>query len=140
MKIIKPKTIGQLRKGIHPSPAYQAHLDDGTVFRMTFWAHLGATDQELIHYGRIGIDVVIEHASNRTGAHLFAGYVEDKRFAGKPWIVDDVSTPLGALVSARKKRVTAQALRLVLGDLITAARNGGIKEDVLQEAEKLLAA
>ncbi len=140
MKIIKPKTIGQLRKGIHPSPAYQAHLDDGTVFRMTFWAHYGATDQELIHYGRVGIDVVIEHASNRTGAHLFAGYIEDKRFTGKPWLVDDVSRPLEAMLSAPKKRVTAQALRVVLGDLITAARNGGIKEDALQEAEKLLAA
>ena len=140
MKLIKPKTIGQLRKCVHPSPAYQAHLDDGTVFRMTFWAHYGATDQELIHYGRIGVDVVIEHASNRTRAHLFAGYVEDKRYPGKPWLVDDVSTPLEVMLSAPKKRVTTQALRVVLGDLITAARNGGIQEDKLQEAEKLLAA
>ena len=139
MKIIKPKTIGQLRKCVHPSPAYQAHLDDGTVFRMTFWAHDRATDQELVHYGRIGVDVIIEHGSAR-GRKLIAGYVEDKRYPGKPWLVDDVSTPLEMMVSARKKRVTAQALRLVLGDLITAARNGGIKEDKLQEAEKLLVA
>ena len=139
MKIIKPKTMAQLRKRVYPASAYQAHLDDGTVFRMTFWAHYGASDQELIYYGRIGVEVIIEHGSAR-GRRLIAGYVEDKRYPGRPWLVDDISTPLETMLSAPKKRVTTQTLRLVLGDLITAARNGGIKEAALQEAEKLLAA
>ena len=106
MKLIKPKTIGQLRKCVHPSPAYQAHLDDGTVFRVTFWAHHGATDQELVAYGRRGIDSIIEYGLYN-GQKLIAGYVEDKRYPGKPWFVDDVSTPLETMPLYARCALTA---------------------------------
>lgn len=138
MKLIKPKTVGQLRKCVYPFPVYQAHLDNGTAFRMSFWAHLGSTDQELIAYGRRLIETILKYGSAQ-GHKLIAGYIEDKRVPG-PWLVDNLSVPFETMVAARKKRITTQALRVVLGDLITAARNGGIKEDTLQEAEKLLAA
>jgi hypothetical protein len=45
------KFIATLRRGIHPYPVYEAHFDDGSVNRISFWSPQGrALDVETGKY------------------------------------------------------------------------------------------
>lgn len=47
-----PKTPAARHKCIWPAPVYEAHCDDGTIRRWSFWCPVNASDDLAMAYGR----------------------------------------------------------------------------------------
>lgn len=159
------KSLAKLRKGVYPRPVYEAHFDDNTYVRLSFWSQAGkplavnrARDmiQALTRWSPAGVTRVAVYGSERgcrvrapytpiergllSGKRLVRGYVEHD-VPDQPFVrfVDPYFMPHAVEGSAKRQRITAKAVKTVLADLV-AYLDGDGPDDAFQRARDLIAA
>ena len=105
------------KKLVYPYPIFQAHMSDGRVIRMAFWAPNSADDTELIERARRFACLQIRHcgepyqgfvgewpeAPYNRDDRVIRLYVEDQRCNG-PWLIDPVENLERRAGSERRPR------------------------------------
>ena len=152
-----------VKKCAHPFPVFQAHMSDGRVIRMGFWAPVNADDAELIERGRrfacfhirhhgqpSAYDVMMRDGKSRQEPYsrtirVIQLFIEDQRRPGEAFMIDSVENldPWGPEAQPLKNGKRKAAVRKVewqetLRELVACATNPA--PELLRQAERLLAA
>ena len=142
-------TIATMRKCLCPAPVYEAHFDDNTYARLSFWtpqdkpidpdggrrvieAMTGWTVTHLPTVCRI-------EAGLLTGKRLVRGYVEHD-VPGRPWVrfVDPHFLP-HTVAAPTAKRATAKEVKAALANVLAWIDRTG-PADALAKAREMIAA
>lgn len=122
--------------GTWPAPVYEAHFDNGKVYRMTFWTPHGKpimVDRARRLFGPFPTPGVIN-----PNARMTMGYVEHN-VPGKPyiWFGDPHFTGEAApvpIAGEAKPRKSVKEARRLIREILTAAKNGGINGKLTETA------
>ncbi len=129
--------------GTWPAPVYEAHFDNGKVYRMSFWTPHGKPFNVERARGLFGpFPPVRSYPYSRPvidpAAKMIAGFIEHDvpgnpylRFADPHFTGEAAPVPVAG--NAKPKKSVKEARRLIRG-LVYAAKNGGVNADLMATA------
>lgn len=135
-----PKTRAARHKCLWPAPVYEAHCDDGTIRRWSFWCPMNASDDLAMAYGRKIAQGFLSpspwdenplpgETRRKVYPKIVAGYVD----LGERRLRDH----FGA-VKPKRVRVSKAEWQATLRNLL--AHTDNPPDGIIREAERLLAA